>query len=584
MRALGLVLGLALSAVVGSESSADALMVTQAMRAGTIAEYFVEEGRVRLELEISADDLPAFANLLPDDVHASLDLPPRPLGDRLTTFFANDLVLVIGDGAPLPGRLIEIAPRARILRDDVTGEPLEADAEARPELVVFARLEYALPGRPETLTLAGPRTPKPAAVGFVLYHQGVAVNDFRYLSPFQTLELDWEDPWYTRFQRRTLRRQYFAPMTGFLYVEPYEVRKEIILRPLDLQRWIDLGIEGLSVIPADRQLEVARAIGEFLRDRHRVEVDGKTIEPELARVNFLERTLRTSRVVEPGTDVDAYAAVVGAIFVYPTNGLPQRVTMEWDLWDERITRVPVSAVDQAGGMPGILEPDRRVLVWENFLKFPEMPTLEVLAAPPGDLTRSLVLLRWAFLLALAAVAVAVLRRRRASPPTSSPTSSPGAGHWIALVMTACLTVAAFGWSLRAGLSQERAAPIVSGLLTNIYRAFDYRSEERIYDALAASTDGGVLEQTYLETRRGLELASQGGARARVKQVELVDLVVAPADDGGFAARATWNVAGAVGHWGHVHQRKNQYEAELTIAPVDGAWKLVGLEILREERQ
>ena len=34
---------------------------------------------------------------------------------------------------------------------------------------------------------------------------------------------------------------------------------------------------------------------------------------------------------------------------------------------------------------------------------------------------------------------------------------------------------------------------------------------------------------------------------------------------------------------HVHQRRNRYQAELDIPPVDGVWKLTGLEILQEER-
>jgi hypothetical protein len=33
----------------------------------------------------------------------------------------------------------------------------------------------------------------------------------------------------------------------------------------------------------------------------------------------------------------------------------------------------------------------------------------------------------------------------------------------------------------------------------------------------------------------------------------------------------------------VHQRRNRYRAELRVAPLDGAWKLVGLEVLEEER-
>lgn len=93
-----------------------------------------------------------------------------------------------------------------------------------------------------------------------------------------------------------------------------------------------------------------------------------------------------------------------------------------------------------------------------------------------------------------------------------------------------------------------------------------------------------MSEIYLETRRGLELASQGGARAKVKEIDLLE--VKPRKlrgERGFMARALWNVAGSVGHWGHVHTRTNQYEAELTVQPVDGQWKVTDLEVLQEER-
>jgi hypothetical protein len=81
----------------------------------------------------------------------------------------------------------------------------------------------------------------------------------------------------------------------------------------------------------------------------------------------------------------------------------------------------------------------------------------------------------------------------------------------------------------------------------------------------------------------LELASQGGARAKVNELEILELDAEPASGGAFEAAATWSVGGSVGHWGHLHQRRNRYRARLTVAPVDGAWKLTGLEILEEER-
>jgi hypothetical protein len=41
--------------------------------------------------------------------------------------------------------------------------------------------------------------------------------------------------------------------------------------------------------------------------------------------------------------------------------------------------------------------------------------------------------------------------------------------------------------------------------------------------------------------------------------------------------------GSVGHWGHVHIRKNQYDANITVEPVGGTWKITDLELVEEKR-
>jgi hypothetical protein len=222
---------------------ADAIVRSQAMFASTIAEYYVEEDRIRLELEIGVGDLEGFRNLVPDEIYEKLGYPPRAFAERLADFYTRDLVIRVDDGEPLIGRIVEMEPRARVKRDEISGEPLPV-GEENPEVVVYATVEYPLEGRPRTLTLQGPAMDPLPSVGFVAYHRNIAVNDFRYLTPAQKLTLNWDDPWYSAFERRALRRAYFAPMSGFIYVEPYEVRKEIIVRPLDLQRWVDLGLEG----------------------------------------------------------------------------------------------------------------------------------------------------------------------------------------------------------------------------------------------------------------------------------------------------------------------------------------------------
>ena len=267
---------------------------------------------------------------------------------------------------------------------------------------------------------------------------------------------------------------------------------------------------------------------------------------------------------------------MGAIFVYPRSGLPRQVEMDWDLWDERIQRIPVSAVDQAGPLPSYLEPDWPKLEWTNFLKNPDIPTLHVVEQPVAEwrlwLERALPVL-----VLLAGMSVLWMWR-----------NMRGRGS---LALPACLavifvsvSVAAAHYGANNQPKQARAEAIVGDLLHNIYRAFDYREEGDIYDVLSRSVSGELLTDIFLETKRSLVLANQGGAQAKVKDVVLESVAVKPGQaPDGFTVEADWTVNGSVGHWGHIHKRSNRYLATLTVA-VDGEqWKLQDMTVLQEER-
>ena len=550
--------------------AADALMRSQAMLANTIAEIYVGEAGVRVELEIGLDNIGAFRNLLPDAIYGGMDFPPRPYPERLAEFFTSDLVIA-GDGVALPGELRAIGPRTRIVRDQVTGQELPV-VEEEAETVVAAELFYPfVSGRPASLEFMPPRRFGLVSAGFVVYHNTVAVNDFRYLAPGMVLDLDWDDPWYSAFRSRAMRRSYFAPMSGFLYIEPFEVRKEIIVRPKDIQRWVDIGLEGATVIKADRRGLILEKIAAFLMDKQPVTINGEPVAPMLDRVNFLTRTLKSSMVVEPGIDINIDSAVVGVIFVYPIPGLPDNATMTWDMFDERVQLVPGSAVDEAGPLPTFLEPDYAVLEWQNFLKNPTVPGLVALAAPPSTAALWLYKLRW-LLLAAALVLLTLWARRKQQVVALS------------ALVSLLLVGASFVLGRPLAPPDEATAIVVKDLLRNVYQAFDYREESDIYDTLERSVSGDLLTDIYLETQRSLELANQGGARAKVKSVELQDIEILPADEpAAFRANATWNVNGSVGHWGHVHTRSNQYQAELLIQAIDGRWKLIDMNVLQEQR-
>ena len=544
--------------------AADAIVRSEAMFAETIAEFFVEETGVRVDLEIGLNDIGNFRNLLPDDIYEGLNFEPRPYAERLQTFFDSDLVILSGDNA-LAGKLIAIGPRNRVVRDSVTGEilpVLQEDAET----VVAAELFYPFgAAQPASLAFIPPTRYGRANIGFVVYHNTVAVNDFRYLSAGMAVNLDWKDPWYSAFRARSMRRSYFAPMSGFLYIEPFEVRKEVIVRPKDMQRYVDLGLADAKLIRADQRGLILEKIATFLTDRQPVTIEGKVVQPILDRASFLNRTLKSSLVVEPGVDINIDSAVVGVIFVYPTASLPDRADMTWDMFDQRIQRVPASAVDEAGPLPTFLEPDYAVLEWQNFLRNPTTPGLVALAPPPSVTALWLYKLRWWAV--AAAMSLLVLWARRKQLP-------------VALAASASLLVVGASLIFGRPLAPpgEATENVVQDLLRNVYQAFDYRAESDIYDALERSVNGDLLTEIYLETQRGLELENQGGARAKVKSVEIQAITISAADKpNAFRASATWNVHGSVGHWGHVHTRSNQYQAELLIMAIDNHWKLLELQ-------
>jgi hypothetical protein len=126
---------------------------------------------------------------------------------------------------------------------------------------------------------------------------------------------------------------------------------------------------------------------------------------------------------------------------------------------------------------------------------------------------------------------------------------------------------------------------VKNSLKNIYRSFDFRKEEDVYDRLATSVSGNLLSEIYLQNRKSLKVTQAGGARARVKEVEILDVHVDRLDGSplGLLFRTKWTALGSVGHWGHIHIRKNQYSANISVEPVDGAWKIIDLELLEEKR-
>jgi len=577
-------------------ANADWINLSGAQNAPNIAEIYINDDHVKIELEIFVNDLVAFDRLIPDEFFAGTRIKRGSLEERMQQFSNEDLQVIADNGLKLQANLKLIEPRFRKERpspirskiNPYTGQPIPGPPEDKR--VLYAELIYPFKKKPQSLTIIPPLDAEikisKVPIGFMTYHKGAPLHDFKYLSGPSTVTLDWADPWYSQFEKKALRRWQVGGVMSFLYIEPYEVRHEVLARVKDLAAWIDLGLRGDEFIEADENDLLKKRVGEFFLKRDQTLIDGKQLRPILDRVSFVKYSTTASTFVVQPEQLPINTAMVGVIITYLTRGLPQQVTNEWDLWSGHIQKVPTNAIDPAGGLPSYVTPDDNVLVWTNFLKKYVPPTIAKIEVDESLTTMKIPLASVLCLLALLPLGLQFRKHKK---------NIRSIGLLIGLavlfvagsvVLYPVLKVAVAKPAVLAPkMSDENAVNVLNSLLKNIYRSFDFREEEDVYDRLATSVSGDLLSEIYLQNRKSMVVTQAGGARARVKAVEILDVDVKSLADHplGRLFHATWTATGTVGHWGHIHMRKNQYEANITVEPVEGAWKITGLELLEEKR-
>jgi len=575
-------------------SRADWVNLSGAENARNIAEITIETDRVRIQLEVFVDDLMIFEELIPDGFFAQ-SLPGRPDLEQRKKIFAETILQVVTDqGEKLPVSFELVEPRLRIERpspfagmiNPYTRRPIPGPpADKR---VLYAELRYPFKGRPKSLTFIPPLNDRGLAktsLGFICFHQGVTVVDFRVLSEKSTLFLDWGDPWYSAFDKKPMQRTIGAGMRTFLYIEPFEVRNEILVRVKDMMPWIAFDLRGDETIEADEFNSVREQIGRFFMERENVRIDGRRLKPILDRTAFVESSLLRSRFIETPEPVPLNSAMVGVIITYLTDGIPQEVTTTWELFSERVQKVTARMTDPAGPFPHDLSPDDNVLKWTNYLKTYTIPTVQKIDV--ADHHRGVpVPIGSVVCIALLLPAGLGVRRRKKHDGSVKPLIVLMGLLLIGALVLVPVFQVPFGGSARASqISAEDGRAILDSLLKNIYRAFDFRDEEDVYDKLAICVSGELLADLYLQQRQSLVVEQAGGAQAKVKEVaiENVEVRKSTKHDGALDLMAQWTALGQVGHWGHIHSRQNRYDAIVTIKPVARAWKVVDLELLEEKR-
>ena len=493
---------------------ADWQNLTGAETARNIAEIRVTETGVNIALEIDPEDIDSFwvNERIELAVHAdSVELEPTVL--LVEPRRRTDRV------SPFAGM---IDPRTR---QRVPGPPED-------DRVLFAEFEYKFAGKPERITFTPPLDAEGATgvtTGFLAFHKEVPVNDFRYLSGASTLILDWDDPWFTAFENRNLARHHRWPQMSFLYIEPRQVRHEMLVRVRDLMEWTQEDPDVRAILSGDEKLQLQQAAREFFIGTNPLRIDEVLARKSAFRAEYLRITPVGLKVIEPDVPIDASAAILGVSLSYWIESLPMTVSVDWQLFDERVQRVPTNAIDPAGPFPGFVTADDPRIEWQNFLKKYQEPVVRMIS-----------------------------------------TDSDGFVNWKALRLAFLGTP-----------DEETAARIVRDILENSAVAFLERDPEALDAALLNIVANEGLADVRTELARAFAVPTTGGGVASVesiRELELTDITELSTAEG-FSVLAGWTETAAGRHWGHVDNRNLRFRALMDIVHDDDHWKLLGVTVV-----
>ncbi len=563
---------------------------------------YVAGDEVRVTVEVFLEDLFLFHDLQPN-VADYLDVVTIQQGIKLhQSFIADRFVIQNVTGHRLPvGQPVDVA-------FDIPDGGV-ALAELMSHKLTF-HLRYALETAPEFLTFsqrfAGARGVLPAEMQLTVKQEGgdVLYNKALVTGVPVTLRFGWERPalsakssdqeraaWLAQEQQKSLGLTSYSSVYSFLYVEDFEVRHEILIPLLTLQQIIRLPHDGDEFFSLTEQQAAAPLIAEHFRAGNPVQIDGRESEAVVSRCDFFGLDFRDLASRAEPQQVPLSSARVGIILSYPLTEAAAHVRLQWNRFAKMLWSVNVVVFDSAGGFQKTLTRvgGNDTVEWSSeFRKI--LPLMQVVPAeltprPAFEISAICVgLLMFAFILLARQTAQVGLHRRTAVAVVIL----LGCSWAFRQIDVGKLTVPT---GPRPSITDDAATAVFATLHSNIYAAFRFRTESDVYDALAFSAGGDVLQATYLTVIEGLKMEEQGGAVARVRKVDILDgrrseFTGRPHSDdlpAGFAYRCRWNVSGTVEHWGHIHERTNQFEADFRVESVGGNWKVTHIDIVDSQR-
>lgn len=562
------------------------------------AEIFVNRRQATVRLKCFAEDLELLQGVEPredgkydsDEIRAATQDHAQYLAEKIRFLDVN--------GETIPATVTGVV--------DAELPSGGADAGTLMRYTLEVELELKYPAPPEFITIQQDMVAEgqllPSELKVLLKQAGSQSPYTRMLKPGspETFRFDWDRPalspeeskeewdsWFEQQREQTLGISSYSSVYSFIYINDHEVRNEVLVPLANLAAMIEFERADPSFLSIEEQSAAAKQIRRFFSFGNPVQIDGIEVAPVFDRVDFYGLDLKDFAVQADKRKVSMASGRVGIIMRYPAKGRPLKVDVAWDKFNEEALR-SVDAVafpyKEVAQVRFSMFLENNVYSWQA-TDAPELPSVtEVDLADDRYHVRPVtvgvpVIATACFLLALCASGVSLFR------PFSPLLTGAAALLCVAGFLTARTAEVQVQSPLeRPGslaITNRTASTIFLQLHRNLFRSFDYSDESRIYDTLDRSVAGPLLRKLYLQINDSLRIAAQGGAVSRIEDVQVLEgrQQVGTFIENGFQYRCKWNIVGTIEHWGHIHERTNQYDALFEIKVINGAWKIVKMDVL-----
>ena len=355
--------------------------------------------------------------------------------------------------------------------------------------------------------------------------------------------------------------------------------------PIDLfDALVGVGRKHKDYIDVEERTRAEAAVQALFREKNPVKIDGIMVVPTLEEMEFLPSRDATAPPVENGPSPDEmpswlpveFTAVEGAggtrtvdnggdgassdgrikiaggtvsmVLIYETKGRPRHASIVWRLFPEPGSNPDGQKFDKMRAGLVAFGEFREILFTREEPEFLwhalEAPgkkafTLRI-SESDSPAMWSLPVLSVTMFVAMI-VSLVVMRRRRTGARIMAYALVPMFAVSVATSRILTVDVAIPVWGGLERPADDDAKLVFEALHRNIYRAFDYRTENDIYDALEQSVDGAVPDEIYTEVYTSLVMRDSGGAVCKVQSVKFLDIEEWTGEDGTQSFEASFEV-------------------------------------------